>query len=145
LLQPRISDQVIAAYRAADYRVESNGKKFVLRVDQFSEPLSRLFAASGHRCAAFVTACNPLGERQCSEANAAANARLAARLKDLVGDEGRVSTGAGCDPRGSWDEEKSFLVLGMDLDTSCALGREFYQNAIVWAGADAIPRLVLLR
>jgi hypothetical protein len=26
-----------------------------------------------------------------------------------------------------------------------ALGREFRQNAIVWAGPDAIPRLILLR
>jgi hypothetical protein len=36
-------------------------------------------------------------------------------------------------------------VLGLDLDTSCALGREFHQNAIVWAGEDAVPSLILLR
>ncbi len=27
----------------------------------------------------------------------------------------------------------------------CDLGTRFEQNAIVWAGADAVPRLVLLR
>jgi hypothetical protein len=74
-----------------------------------------------------------------------ASARLADRLRQLPGGKERMIEGAGYDPRGTWPEEKSFLVLGLDLETSRALGREFNQNAIVWAGTDAIPRLVLLR
>jgi hypothetical protein len=145
LPQSPISDQVIAAYRSANYRVESSGKPFVLRIDRYSEPLSRLFASSGHQCAAFVTAFNPWGEPQGSDANLAASARLLDRLRHLPGGEDRVIAGMGCDPRGIWVEEKSFLVLGLELDASKTLGREFDQNAIVWAGTDAISRLVLLR
>ncbi|WP_107693144.1 DUF3293 domain-containing protein [Nitrosospira sp. Nsp2] len=143
--QSPISDQVIAAYRSANYRVESSGKPFVLRIDRYSEPLSRLFASSGHQCAAFVTAFNPWGEPQGSDANLAASACLLDRLRQVPGGEDRVIAGMGCDPRGIWTEEKSFLVLGLELDASKMLGREFDQNAVVWAGTDAIPRLILLR
>jgi hypothetical protein len=136
--------EVIAAYRAANYRVESTDEVFILHIDQYSEPLSRFLAASGHRCAAFITACNPWGKRQRADANLAANARLADRLGQLSGGEGRVIEGAGYDSRGTWPEEKSFFVLGLDLEASKALGREFNQNAVVWAGTDAIPRLILL-
>ena len=144
LPQSHVSDQLIAAYRSANYRVESSCETFVLRIDQYSEPLARLFAASGRHCAAFVTAFNPLGTLQTFEANQAASARLAGRLGQLARGEGRVFAGAGSDLSGTWPEEKSFLVLGLDLDAARALGREFNQNAIVWAGNDAIPRLVLL-
>ncbi|HEV7928739.1 MAG TPA: DUF3293 domain-containing protein [Nitrosospira sp.] len=140
-----ISDSVISAYRSANYRVESSGKTFILHIDQYSEALSRLLVASGHHCAAFVTACNPWGTVRSSEANLAASAHLEERLRQLAGGEGRIIEGAGCDPRGTWREEKSFLVLGLDLEAATALGREFNQNAIVWAGIDAIPGLVLLR
>lgn len=145
LPQSHVSDQLIAAYRSASYRVESSCETFILHIDQYSEPLARLFAASGHHCAVFVTACNPLGMLQPFEANRAASARLAGRLLQLAGGEGRVFAGAGRDLAGTWPEERSFLVLGLDLDAARALGREFSQNAIVWAGNDAVPRLVLLR
>jgi hypothetical protein len=36
-------------------------------------------------------------------------------------------------------------VLGMALDAAQEVGRRYGQNAIVWAGADAVPELVLLR
>jgi hypothetical protein len=145
LSQSPISDQVIAAYRSANYQVESTDETVILHIDQYSEPLSRLLAASGHQCAVFITACNPWGKRHHADANLAANARLADRLGQLPGGEGRVIEGRGYDSRGTWPEEKSFLVLGLDLEASKALGREFNQNAIVWAGTDAIPRLILLR
>jgi hypothetical protein len=51
----------------------------------------------------------------------------------------------GFDPSGNWPAEKSFLALGLDLEVSRALGAEFQQNAVLWANADAIPRLILLR
>jgi len=42
-------------------------------------------------------------------------------------------------------EEKSFFALGVDLETAKNLGICYQQNAIVWAGADAVPKLILLR
>ncbi|SHL69343.1 Protein of unknown function [Nitrosospira sp. Nsp11] len=69
---------------------------------------------------------------------------LFGKLRSLVGPS-RIIEGEGFDPCGKWPAEKSFLALGLDLKESSALGKEFGQNAIVWAGADAIPRLILLR
>jgi hypothetical protein len=114
-------------------------------VDQYSEPLSQLFNASGHRCAAFLTACNPFGVRQDPESNRAACAALRNRLNEYISPSDRVIQGAGCDPSGGWPPEESFLVLGLDLEAARVLGREFRQNAILWASPDAIPRLILLR
>ncbi len=71
-------------------------------------------------------------------------AALRDRLDSYVARPDQIIEGMGIDPSGKWPAEKSFLALGLDLETSRALGREFGQNAIVWAGADAIPRLILL-
>ncbi len=35
--------------------------------------------------------------------------------------------------------------LGLPLEEARALGNEFEQNAIVWSGPDAVPKLILLR
>jgi hypothetical protein len=35
--------------------------------------------------------------------------------------------------------------LGVTRRAAQALGRQFEQNAIVWAGAAAVPELILLR
>ncbi|SEK67017.1 DUF3293 domain-containing protein [Nitrosovibrio tenuis] len=140
-----IPAEVIAAYRSARYQAGSGPDAMILRVDQYSEPLSQLFATSGHRCAAFITACNPFGVRQSPEANRAACVRLRKRLAQYVPQLARIIEGVGLDSAGDWPGEESFLILGLDLETSRALGRDFHQNAIVWVDKDAIPRLILLR
>ena len=139
------SDQLIAAYRSANYRVESSCETFVLRIDVgHSEPLARLFAASGRHCAAFVTAFNPLGTLQTFEANQAASARLAGRLGQLARGEGRVFAGAGSDLSGTWPEEKSFLVLG--LGSRCGARTRADSTRMQSYGLGTMPdrRLVLL-
>jgi hypothetical protein len=52
--------------------------------------------------------------------------------------------GAGRHPTNGWPAEPSFLVLGLALEASKNLGRHYEQNAMVWAGTDAVPRLVIL-
>jgi hypothetical protein len=156
LPQSEISAGLVAAYRATEYRVGSetgsdgesgsdSSRTFILHIDQYSESLSRLLAASGHQCAAFITACNPFSVHQSREANHAVCARLRDELIRRAAHPEQIIKGESRDPSGAWPEEKSFLALGLDLETSQVLGREFGQNAIVWAGADAIPRLILLR
>lgn len=150
--QPEIPAELVIAYRSTEYCVASPADfdtgaspTFVLRIDQYSEPLSRLFFASGHRCAAFITACNPFSLPQSPELNHAACAHLRGALIHHTSRPEEIIEGEARDPSGAWSGEKSFLALGLDLETSKALGRRFEQNAIVWAGADAIPRLVFLR
>ena len=137
-----IAPELVAAYRATEYRVGSGRDAFVLRIDARSEPLARLYGACGASCAAFMTACNPHSRVQAAEANRAA----IARLREVLGASAcRLIEGAGVDPSGVWPAEASVLALGLGLEDAKALGRRFDQNAIVWAAADAIPRLVLLR
>ena len=152
MAQPEISAELVIAYRSTEYCVgpsagldTSPSHTFILRIDQYSEPLSRLFFASGHRCAAFITACNPFSLPQSPELNHAACAHLRDALIHHTSRPEEIIEGEGRDPSGAWPGEKSFLVLGLDLGTSKALGGKFEQNAIVWAGADAIPKLVFLR
>lgn len=149
MAQSEISPDLIAAYRSTEYRVagkaEFGSGTIILRIDEYSEPLSRLFTASDLQCAAFITACNPCSVPQSHEENLAACARLRDKLDRHTVRAGQILEGEGCDPSGVWPAEKSFFVLGLNLEASQALGGEFGQNAIVWAGPDAIPGLVLLR
>lgn len=145
LPQSEIPDDLIAAYQSAYYRAGWGHHAITLRIDQYSEPLAQLLAETGHRCAAFITACNPFGAQEDFETNTKACAYLRKRLDSYVAAPTQIIEGEGIDPSGAWPAEKSFLVLGLDIETAEALGREFGQNAVVWSGADAIPRLILLR
>ena len=51
--------------------------------------------------------------------------------------------GQGTDPR--WAPEASFLALGLTQQAAIDFGRHHDQNAIVYAGDNAAPRLLLLR
>lgn len=140
-----IPDDLIYAYRSAYYRAGLGHEVITLHVDQYSEPLARLLTASGHRCAAFITACNPFGAVESHEVNMKACLDLRKSLDRYVARQNQIIEGEGIDPAGAWSAEKSFLVLGLNLETAKALGKEFGQNAVVWMEAEAIPRLVLLR
>ena len=137
-----IPADLIASYRAADYRAGSGSAAISLRIDQCSESLSQLLAASGRQCAVFITAYNPCSQSCSFEVNQAAHTRLRAELSRHTD---QIIEGTGSDPSGAWPPEQSLLALGIDLATAQALGRQFGQNAVVWADADAIPRLILLR
>jgi hypothetical protein len=160
--QSAISGELVAAYLSTHYRVRlpaptalknvagasfASGRErtFDLCIGQHSAPLSQLFAVSGYRRAAFITASNPFSVPRGVEENLAACARFRDELLRRSCRPQQILDGEGLDPAGAWLGERSFLVLGLDLETSTLLGREFGQNALVWAGEDAIPRLVLLR
>ncbi|MDI9330928.1 MAG: DUF3293 domain-containing protein [Alphaproteobacteria bacterium] len=138
----QIHPDKVRAYLATDYRLGHTAEDIILTVGQRSERLAALFASKGVSCGAFLTAFNPRGTIQSDAANAAGHAELAALLHDqrLRGIEGSGSE-AGTD----WPSEKSWFALGLHLDPAKALGHHFDQDAIVWAGADAVPQLILLR
>jgi hypothetical protein len=93
---------------------------------------------SGRKCARWAS----IRSWQSVDLVGAAHARFGA---ELAAAGYRVVEGAGEDPEGRWPAEPSYLVLGMALDAAQEVGRRYGQNAIVWAGADAVPELVLLR
>ena len=136
-----IDSSTVLAYRETEYRVHGE-PGFILRVGQASADLRLAHERHNVDCSAFLTACNPFGEPFDAAANAA---RQAALGKELERRRLRFLPGVGQHPSGDWPGEESFLVFGLTLEAAKLLGVMFSQNAVVWAGADAVPQLVLLR
>lgn len=136
-----LPESLIIAYRATRYRVFAT-PDFDLAIGQRSEVLEELYRKHAVTSAAFLTAWNPEGNLQDEAFNRAAFARLRERVA-LNASE--VIAGFGEDPDGVWAGEESLLALGLSREAACEIGTEFTQNAIVWAGADAVPELILLR
>ncbi len=133
-----MDDALWAAYRATDYRVLTT-PPLVLAVDRTSVGLACLFKTHQVSDAVFITAWNPLSQRLDDTVNEVAQAGLEARLKTLTR---HVLPGEGRARLGAWLPEPSFLALGIGRSMAVELGREFKQNAVVWSGADACPRLI---
>lgn len=126
----------LAAYRSSEYRVQAE-PEFVLRIGEPSAALDRLLEQADAATAAFVTAANPHSQPRPMEENLAALERLKRALRHpFVDGEGRSADRA-------W-REPSVLVLGMARAEAEALGREYGQNAIVFAEKGRAPELVLL-
>ncbi len=141
MARTEIPIEKIEAYLDTHYRVGVGPDTFVLRVGQHSPALALRYAVIGSDCAVFITAFNPLGQKQDDAANEAAHERL---REQLGGPSNRVIEGVGADPTDNW-KEKSYLAFGIDAEAARELGRRFKQDAVVWIGKDAIPQLLLLR
>ena len=129
------------AYEATDFQV-LEPTEFTLNIGRFSDELKLLYSITNTSCAGFLTAWNPYSVETSDHENEDANLAL---MKKIVSIGLVPKKGLGKDPFGEWRVEESVFVLGLDFDTTNALGREFQQNAAVWAGPDAVPQLLLLR
>ena len=133
--------ETVAAYLAAEYRFWADCP-LVLRIGRASNDLAAVYRVRRVASAAVITAWNPIGLIRSDAHNHAAQAALIVRLDAL----GLAHVpGQGVDPCGGWAPEDSRLVFGPDLDTAATLGAGYGQNAIVWAGEDAVPKLLMLR
>jgi hypothetical protein len=127
------------AYRNTLYRVRSQEGAFDLKIDLASEELARLHLRHRVQASAFLTAYNP----QSRPTPDARNRAMQAALLQRIARSGWPSVpGAGIDPSGAWPEEESLLILGLPFATACAIARELDQAAFLYAGADAVARLV---
>ena len=135
-----IAADKIAAYRATQYRI-GDPEAFTLSIGAKSDALLQLYRKTGQDCGLFITAFNPFGQAQSAEANQAAHFLLGEDLRAL---SRHVIEGAGY-PADDWAPELSYFALGIDEVAARDLGRRFDQDAVVWAGADAVPKLLLLR
>ena len=140
--QSLISQELVAAYMATDYRVRSDSGPFMLRIGQRSAEIAVLFERTGLKNAAFITAENPFSVSVSAEVNHASHMRL---CEDLVQLSLQFFEGEGQGEDETWPAEKSVLILGIERKDAGSLGTKYSQNAIVWIGAEAVPELVLLR
>lgn len=138
-------EEVIASYRAAHYCIEPAGASAViLRIGERSAGLAALYGELGVDSCAFLTASNPLGVALRDADNAVAMTALCVDVHAL-GLALLPGVSRDGDPASSWPGEESVAVLGISRDAARELGHRYQQNAIVWAGSDAVPELILLR
>ena len=136
-----IDHNTIQAFLETEYKVFGDSP-FTLRID---EPNSALAAACKKNCAessAYITACNPNSKPLDDSTNAERHTSLRGELieRNLAFIEG-----VGKHPSSGWPGEASFLIFGIDLETARDLSRRMQQDAFVWAGADWVPHLILLK
>jgi hypothetical protein len=136
-----IDPSTLRAYLETEYRVHGE-PSFTLRVGRASAELLAAQTEYKTDCSAFLTACNPFSKPFDPAANAARQDALARELsrRNLA-----FLNAVGQHPTNQWPGEDSFLVFGLTLERAKALGSMFEQNGFVWAGADAVPQLILLR
>jgi hypothetical protein len=136
-----IPRDTIQAYLETHYHVRGNAPT-TLKIGETNATLAVLHRAADVECSAFVTAFNPFSGEQPADVNAARQQELAR----VLAQRGLTTIdGLGEHPTNGWDGEASFLALGLALDDAIQLGKQHGQNAIVWAGIDAMPQLILLR
>jgi hypothetical protein len=131
-----VSDaELLSAYRATTWRVETPGGALTLRLGDTVEALP---------ATAIITAYNPASEKQSDEENVAANAKL---LRDLerAGGTWLHAVGHDTEPGAAEWTEPGFAVSGLDLAHAVALGERYGQNAIVWIDERGNSALVVTR
>ena len=139
--ESQIPRATIQAYLETHYQVHGFSPT-LLKIGEGNATLAAIHRSNGVEASAFVTACNPFSEPLDDAANAERQKILAVELtqRGLTFIEG-----VGQHPSNDWAGEASFLVLGVSVEEAKELGARFGQNAIVWAGSDAVPKLVPLR
>jgi hypothetical protein len=128
---------MMAAFTDAVYRVYDGGERIDLRIGQANPAMAALLARHGVAHAGLVTGENPFAQVQSPEANAAANAALAAAI-DALGLVRLPSDGSSED--GSWNEP-GFLVLGGEGEPVDMLARAYRQAAWVRIDEQGRPHL----
>jgi hypothetical protein len=141
LFESIIDAGTVQAFRETEYRVHGD-EPFTLRVGETCSALAAAHKRHRVECSAYITACNPFSQILDDEANAERHAALGREIsqRSLASIEG-----IGQHPSNQWPGEASHLIFGLTLEAAKALGTRLEQNAIVWAGSDAIPQLILLR
>ena len=133
---------LIQAYRETHYKATTLDLELI--VDQPNAALD--LAHRRHRCdcSAFITACNPYSVELTSDQNEVRQQELAAELRSR---SLAFVDGIGQHPSNGWagSGEPSFLVFDLTLEAAKALCAKLEQNGFVWSGADAVPRLILLK
>jgi len=141
LFETIIDAAMVQAYRETGYRVHGDGP-FTLQIGETSLALAAAHKLRRVDCSAYITAFNPFSRALDGAANAERHTALGRELelRSLSSIEG-----VGQHPSGQWPGEASYLIFGLTLEAAKTLGARLEQNAIVCAGADAVPQLILLR
>lgn len=141
MIESKIDAGLLRSYSETEYTTHGD-EPLTLKVGKVCTALAAMHKRHRIDCSAFITACNPLGNEVGDTANAERHAELGRELgrRSLANIEG-----VGEHPSNQRPGEASYLIFGLTLEAAKTLGTRLEQNAIVWAGVDAVPQLVLLR
>jgi hypothetical protein len=134
-----VPPELIAAYRAAVYEVDVDGKPMAFHVDEPNPALDEFLAKRGAATGVFVTAYNPRSQVQPEERNAAAHGALIEAVR-RAGKQ--YAPARGRDAKDNGPTEAGLFVLDLSPDDAVALARRFGQYAIVFAAKGRPPALV---
>jgi hypothetical protein len=128
---------LFATYLNTEYRVQTLGGAYVLKIDERSDFLEQ--AHKNHRTdrSAFITACNPASQRVGDAVNEAA----IEAMNEEVSERWPKYFAEGADPTGVWSPEPSFLVMGIDYRDVIELAHKYNQNAFLYADKEPVLRL----
>jgi len=139
-MKPR--PELLAAYQATAYVVHFDDHDYTIRVGDDCTELDDLMIQHEVGTWTFITAYNPLSEKLSAKENEKRNEKLAAELalRDL-----EIYPATSRADSGEWPEERSFLVLGLNLEEASRLGFEHGQHAIVFGRFNKPAQLVWCR
>lgn len=129
------------AYRETHYIIRSH-PAVVLYIGHPNTELLKLHKVWQVGCSTFITASNPRSQLLDPAENLQRQADLAVILSELGFP---YVAGQGCHPSNQWPPEESFWVPGMSATVGLKLAARFSQNAIVYAGGNAIPTLLFCK
>jgi hypothetical protein len=141
-MKTKIPPETLLAYERTLYWVKASPKAWTLRLGRRSPRLASLYRQENLSTSAFLTAYNPYSQKTSKTKNILSQKRL---VEDVRKKGFSFIPGVGEDPKGQWASEVSLLVLGLNLNAAKSLGNKYRQNALVFTGKNAIPRLILLR
>lgn len=134
-----VPPDLVAAYRAAIYGIDADGRALAFHVDQPNVALDALLAARGAAGAVLITAYNPRSRIQSEEKNAMAHSALI----EAVRRAGKSYVLARArDPGDKGPTEAGLFVFGLSREDGVALARRFGQYAIVVVALGKPPALV---
>lgn len=118
---------LLKAYQQARYVIDGDYMRDI-KVGIYYPWLDELLCQRNSRCAVFITAFNPLGQRLTNEVNQQNNQKL----KQLIVNDGYYFLeGYSTDDKEEWPKEESFLVLKMAYNKAKCLSEQFSQNAFL--------------
>ena len=136
-----VSDDLVNAYIATDYRVTHGEATIVLNVGMYSKEVEELLVQSNSNTAAFISAYNPDSNPLSDHENIKAHAALVQDI-ELAGYKYFLGEGKG--QGSSWPSEPSILVVGIECGEAIALASKYRQQAFVWIRKQDAPRLILV-
>lgn len=133
------SENLLAAYRKAIYRIVYGNSVIEFRVDKHKIDLDSVLANHNVNSAALITAFNPQSNKCADSENQRANEAL---LNEIKRCGFQFLPGEGTDPEGEWDPEPSFFVLGITQADAMVMAANYGQAAFVFTARGEPPRLI---